>query len=89
VELIIVEKDGHGFGLGRVPESARWKQAFLAWLDRTLMLRSNTSQSAIKEKRIKKTLTPSTQRPPRRELSVQHPFLEFHSLCTFNPKKLN
>jgi hypothetical protein len=29
VELLIVEKDGHGFGLGRVPEPARWKQSFL------------------------------------------------------------
>jgi acetyl esterase/lipase len=31
-ELLIVETGGHGFGLGREPESGRWKDAFLAWL---------------------------------------------------------
>jgi acetyl esterase/lipase len=34
VELLIVERGGHGFGLGRDEESARWKDAFLAWLER-------------------------------------------------------
>lgn len=33
-ELLIVETGGHGFGLGRDAESGRWKDAFLAWLDR-------------------------------------------------------
>ncbi|MCX6955223.1 MAG: alpha/beta hydrolase [Verrucomicrobia bacterium] len=32
-ELLLVESGGHGFGLGRAPESARWKDAFLGWLD--------------------------------------------------------
>jgi acetyl esterase/lipase len=32
-ELLLVETGGHGFGLGRAPESARWKDAFLVWLD--------------------------------------------------------
>lgn len=31
-EVLIVETGGHGFGLGRGPESERWKDAFLAWL---------------------------------------------------------
>jgi acetyl esterase/lipase len=34
VELLLVETGGHGFGLGRDAESGRWKDAFLAWLDR-------------------------------------------------------
>jgi acetyl esterase/lipase len=34
VELMFVATGGHGFGLGRDEESARWKDAFLAWLDR-------------------------------------------------------
>ncbi len=33
VELLLVARGGHGFALGRDPESARWKDAFLAWLD--------------------------------------------------------
>ena len=33
-ELLIVATGGHGFGLGRDAESGRWKEAFLAWLDR-------------------------------------------------------
>jgi acetyl esterase/lipase len=33
-EVLIVETGGHGFGLGRDAESGRWKDAFLAWLDR-------------------------------------------------------
>jgi acetyl esterase/lipase len=33
-ELLIVATGGHGFGLGRDAESGRWKDAFLAWLDR-------------------------------------------------------
>jgi len=33
-ELLIVATGGHGFGLGRDAESARWRDAFLAWLDR-------------------------------------------------------
>jgi acetyl esterase/lipase len=33
-ELMIVETGGHGFGLGRDAESARWMPAFLSWLDR-------------------------------------------------------
>jgi acetyl esterase/lipase len=33
-EVMIVETGGHGFGLGRDAESGRWKDAFLAWLDR-------------------------------------------------------
>jgi acetyl esterase/lipase len=33
-ELLLVERGGHGFGVGRDEESARWKDAFLAWLDR-------------------------------------------------------
>jgi acetyl esterase/lipase len=32
-EVLIVERGGHGFGLGRDAESARWKEAFLGWLD--------------------------------------------------------
>ncbi len=32
-ELLIVETGGHGFGLGRGSESARWKDVFLTWLD--------------------------------------------------------
>jgi acetyl esterase/lipase len=34
VELLLVESGGHGFGLGRGAESARWKDAFLAWFDK-------------------------------------------------------
>jgi dipeptidyl aminopeptidase/acylaminoacyl peptidase len=48
VELLIVEKDGHGYGLGRVPESARWKQSFLTWLDRTFMQSSPNDRPADK-----------------------------------------
>jgi acetyl esterase/lipase len=33
-EVLIVERGGHGFGLGRDAESGRWKDAFLAWLDK-------------------------------------------------------
>lgn len=33
-ELMVVATGGHGFGLGRDPESGRWKDAFLAWLDK-------------------------------------------------------
>ncbi len=33
-ELLLVQSGGHGFTLGRDAESARWKDAFLAWLDR-------------------------------------------------------
>lgn len=35
-ELMLIDQGGHGFGLGRGPdsESARWMAAFLAWLDR-------------------------------------------------------
>lgn len=33
-ELLLVATGGHGFGLGRDAESARWKDAFLTWLDR-------------------------------------------------------
>jgi acetyl esterase/lipase len=33
-ELLLVATGGHGFGLGRGPESARWKDAFFSWLDR-------------------------------------------------------
>lgn len=33
-ELLIVATGSHGFGLGRDAESGRWKDAFLAWLDR-------------------------------------------------------
>lgn len=33
-ELLLVATGGHGFGLGRDAESGRWKEAFLAWLDR-------------------------------------------------------
>jgi acetyl esterase/lipase len=33
-ELLLVERGGHGFGLGRDAESARWKDAFLAWLEK-------------------------------------------------------
>jgi hypothetical protein len=33
-ELLLVAAGGHGFGLGRDPEPGRWKEAFLAWLDR-------------------------------------------------------
>ena len=32
--ILIVERGGHGFGLGRDEESGRWKDAFLAWLAR-------------------------------------------------------
>jgi len=34
VELLLVATGGHGFGLGRDAESGRWKDAFLAWLER-------------------------------------------------------
>lgn len=34
VELMLVARGGHGFGLGRDAESARWKDAFLAWLEK-------------------------------------------------------
>lgn len=36
VELMLVEKGGHGFGLGRGPgtPSEAWKDAFLAWLEK-------------------------------------------------------
>ncbi|MES2696760.1 MAG: alpha/beta hydrolase [Verrucomicrobiota bacterium] len=36
VELRIIEKGGHGFGLGRGPgsESDGWKDSFLAWLEK-------------------------------------------------------
>ena len=34
VELLLVATGRHGFALGRDPESARWKDAFLTWLDR-------------------------------------------------------
>jgi acetyl esterase/lipase len=34
VELLRVATGGHGFGLGRDEESGRWKDAFLAWLDK-------------------------------------------------------
>jgi len=33
VELLIVNSGGHGFGLGRDEEAARWKDQFLIWLD--------------------------------------------------------
>lgn len=33
-EVLIVETGGHGFGLGRDAESARWKEAFLRWLEK-------------------------------------------------------
>lgn len=33
-ELLLVATGSHGFGLGRDAESGRWKDAFLAWLDR-------------------------------------------------------
>ena len=33
VELLRVATGGHGFGLGRDADSARWKDAFLSWLD--------------------------------------------------------
>lgn len=33
VELRVVEKGGHGFGLGRDPESRPWPGQFLAWLE--------------------------------------------------------
>jgi acetyl esterase/lipase len=33
-ELLLVETGGHGFGLGRDAESARWTKAFLSWLNR-------------------------------------------------------
>jgi acetyl esterase/lipase len=33
-EVLLVATGGHGFGLGRDAESARWKEAFLAWLER-------------------------------------------------------
>lgn len=33
-DVMIVAMGGHGFGLGRDAESGRWKDAFLAWLDR-------------------------------------------------------
>lgn len=33
-EVLIVETGGHGFGLGRDAESARWKDAFLSWLNK-------------------------------------------------------
>ena len=33
-EVLIVATGGHGFGLGRDAESGRWKDAFLAWLER-------------------------------------------------------
>lgn len=33
-ELLLVATGGHGFGVGRDAESGRWKEAFLAWLDR-------------------------------------------------------
>lgn len=34
VELLYVATGGHGFGLGRDAESGRWKEAFLAWLEK-------------------------------------------------------
>ena len=34
VELLLVETGGHGFGLGRGPESARWTDAFVQWLEK-------------------------------------------------------
>lgn len=34
VELLVVNKGGHGFSLGRDAESARWKGVFLSWLDK-------------------------------------------------------
>lgn len=33
VELRVVEKGGHGFGLGRDPESRPWPGQFLAWVE--------------------------------------------------------
>jgi acetyl esterase/lipase len=33
-ELLLVATGGHGFGLGRDAESGRWKEAFLAWLEK-------------------------------------------------------
>lgn len=33
-EVLLVESGGHGFGLGRGPESARWTTAFLDWFQR-------------------------------------------------------
>ena len=33
-EVLLVATGGHGFGLGRDAESGRWKDAFLAWLER-------------------------------------------------------
>lgn len=33
-EVLLVETGGHGFGLGNSPESARWKDPFLTWLDK-------------------------------------------------------
>jgi acetyl esterase/lipase len=33
-EVLIVATGGHGFGLGRDAESGRWKDAFLAWLEK-------------------------------------------------------
>lgn len=33
-EVLIVETGDHGFGLGRDAESARWKEAFLSWLEK-------------------------------------------------------
>ena len=32
VELHVIEKGGHGFGLGRDPESRVWPEQFMAWL---------------------------------------------------------
>lgn len=34
VEVMIVASGGHGFGLGRDAESSRWKEPFLAWLEK-------------------------------------------------------
>ncbi len=34
VEVLLVATGGHGFGLGRDAESGRWKEAFLAWLEK-------------------------------------------------------
>jgi acetyl esterase/lipase len=33
-EVLLVATGGHGFGLGRDAESARWKEAFLNWLEK-------------------------------------------------------
>jgi acetyl esterase/lipase len=33
VELFTVETGGHGFSLGRTPDSSRWPDHFLSWLD--------------------------------------------------------